>query len=65
MDALFSHFDLMGRNVRKWNISSVEVFLLHMKVLFAGFKYMHSYKSIVKTTLIKIYIVCFLVILAL
>jgi len=34
MDALFAYFDLMGRTITKWKTSSVEVFLLHMKLLF-------------------------------
>lgn len=38
MDVPFSHFDLMGRNITRPNTSLGEVFVLHMKALFAFFK---------------------------
>lgn len=47
MGALFSYFGFMGRNIRKRNISLVEVFVLYVKA-FAFFKYMYSYKGIDK-----------------
>lgn len=65
MDTLFSHFDLMGRNIKKFTISFLEAFVLHVQVLFAFLKYIHSYKSVAKKTLTKIKLVRFVVVHAL